>query len=190
MAWALVELGLFPESNQGQFSDKRAIIIGPQRHNTVTLENNTFKATAKSALNEHRPRKLLLEQANSWRLKNNNSQSLDRYTLSIEYKSAQFTRTYKLWVGSRGGVGLAQRTISQFLPLLFSPSKEQVNNVHIVQSSLWRGTANIHGFFLEGKSYLREWATAQTLNTPVILSVRITTPLLCSCNLESCHQWG
>ncbi len=37
--------------------------------------------------------------------------------------------------------------------LLYSQSREQVNDVHIVVSPLWRGLGNIHGFILDGKSY-------------------------------------
>ncbi len=31
--------------------------------------------------------------------------------------------------------------------------KEQINNVDMVMSPLWRGPANIQGFILDGKSY-------------------------------------
>ncbi len=35
----------------------------------------------------------------------------------------------------------------------YSQLREQVNNVRVVVSPLWRGAGNIHGFILDGKSY-------------------------------------
>ncbi len=38
--------------------------------------------------------------------------------------------------------------------LLYSHLREQVNNLYMVVSPLWRGPDNIHDFILDGKSYL------------------------------------
>ncbi len=42
-----------------------------------------------------------------------------------------------------------QDTITPMLPFN-SQLKEQINNVHMVVSPLWRGPSNIHGFALDG----------------------------------------
>ncbi len=59
-------------------------------------------------------------------------------------------------------------------------------------SPLWRGPGDIHGFVLDGQSYRPEWATAQTLTEPAISGVRITTLILCTCNLTTtaCGRWS
>ncbi len=42
--------------------------------------------------------------------------------------------------------------------------REQINNVRVVVSPLWRSPNNIHGFILDGKSYRQIQATAQNTN--------------------------
>ncbi len=56
--------------------------------------------------------------------------------------------------------------------LLNSLSREQVNNVRVVESPLWRGPGNIHGFVLAGKSYRQEQVTV-----PTVSEVRLTTSI-------------
>ncbi len=55
-------------------------------------------------------------------------------------------------------------------------------------SLLWRGTGNIHGFVLDGKSYPSGLVSAQTPNETVVSGVGIiksnlTTIACCSCSL-------
>ncbi len=50
------------------------------------------------------------------------------------------------------GVDLTWKTINP-IPLLYSQLRDQVNNIRMVVSPLWRGPGNTHGFILDGKSY-------------------------------------
>ncbi len=52
----------------------------------------------------------------------------------------------------------------------------------MVVSPLWRGPSNIHGFLLDGEHYQQGWVH-QTRNDPAGIGVRITTLILCMCNL-------
>ncbi len=54
--------------------------------------------------------------------------------------------------------------------------REQVNNVRMVVSPLWRVPGNTHGFFLDGQSYRQGWATVPTSIELVVSSVRISMP--------------
>ncbi len=74
--------------------------------------------------------------------------------------------------GNRVGVGLAPCS------LLNPQFREQVNNVRMVVSPLWRGPGNIHGFVLDGKSYRQGRSTPQAPIEPAVADVRITTSLL------------
>ncbi len=57
-----------------------------------------------------------------------------------------------MFVGKRVGVGLIQNTMNSML--LPNPQlREQVNNVRMVVSSLWRGPGSTHSFALDGKSH-------------------------------------
>ncbi len=55
-----------------------------------------------------------------------------------------------------------------------SQFREQVNNVRMEVSPLWRGQGNIRGFVLDEKHYRQGQVTAQASNEPAIFGVRIT----------------
>ncbi len=55
----------------------------------------------------------------------------------------------------------------------------------MVVNPLWCGPGNIHGFALDGKSNRQGWDTAQTTNKTGVSGGRITTPVLCTCNLTT-----
>ncbi len=57
---------------------------------------------------------------------------------------------------------------------------QQIIYVCIVVRPLWRGSGNIHGFVLDGKSHRQRWAVS---------GLRITTPAFRTCNL-TCGKWS
>ncbi len=76
---------------------------------------------------------------------------------------------HTLELGNQVGVGTCS--------LFYSHLREQVNNVRMVVSPLWRGPGNVHGFVLDGKSYRQGEATAQTPTVTAVSGVRITTSI-------------
>ncbi len=55
-----------------------------------------------------------------------------------------------------------------------SQLREQVSNVRMIVSALWRGPRNIHGFILDGKSYRQGSATVQTPTATAVSAVDFT----------------
>ncbi len=69
---------------------------------------------------------------------------------------------------------------------LYSQLREQVKNVHMVVSPLWRVLGNIHGFFLGGQSYQVGLAAAKKSTEPAGFGVRITA---CNITNYTCGKW-
>ncbi len=76
-------------------------------------------------------------------------------------------------VRSQLSVGLTRSSTRGPCSPLYFVLREQVNNVRMAMSPLWRGLGNANGFLLDGTSNQQGYTTAQTPNEPAVSGARI-----------------